>query len=68
MKITIQKDMVNIDSPEISYGNIRDMYITGNGNGLQLTERLEHKHREIINICAEIASKIYKLQDIIGGK
>lgn len=33
MKITTQKGMVNIDGYEISYGNIRDMYTTGNGSG-----------------------------------
>ncbi|MFA7287402.1 MAG: hypothetical protein WC055_00835 [Melioribacteraceae bacterium] len=70
MKITTQKDMVNIDNFEICYGNIRNMYTTGNGNGngLQLSERLEHKRGEIIDICAEIANKIYELQDIMGGK
>lgn len=65
-EITTQKGMLNIDGPEISYGNIRDMYTTGNGNGLQLSERLEHKRGEIIDICAKIADKIYKLQDIMG--
>lgn len=68
MKITTQKDMVNIDNHDIYYGNIRDMYLTGNGNGLQLSEHLEHKRGEIIDICAEIANKIYGLQDIIGDK
>lgn len=66
MKITTQKGMLNINGPEIAYGNIRDMYITGNGNGLQLSERLEHKRGEIIDICAEIADKVYKLQDVMG--
>ena len=66
MRITIQSGMVNIDSPDISYGNIRNMYTTGNGNGLQITERIEHKRGEITDICAEIADLIYDLQDIVG--
>lgn len=61
MKITTQNGMLNIDGHEIFYGNIRGMYATGNGNGLQLSERLEHKRGEIIDICAGIADKIYEL-------
>lgn len=68
MKITTQKGMLNIDGSEIAYGNIRNMYMTGNGNGLQLSERLEHKLGEIIGICSEIADKVYELQDIMGGE
>lgn len=66
MRIITQKGMVNIDGHEITYGNIKNMYTTDNGNGLQLSERLEHKRGEIIDICAEIADKIYELQDIMG--
>ena len=65
MRITTQKGMINIDSPDIFYGNIRDMYSTGIGNGLQLSENLEHKRGEIINLCSQIAEKIYELQDIL---
>jgi len=57
--------MVNIDNDDIAYANIRDMYLSGDGHGLQLSERLEHKRGEIIDICGEIASKVYELQDII---
>ena len=65
MRITTQKGMINIDSSEICYGNIRGMYNTGNGNGLQLSQNLEHKRGEIIDICSQIAEKIYELQDIL---
>lgn len=68
MKITTQKGMLNIDGPEIAYGNIKNMYTTGNGNGLQLSEHLEHKRGEIIDICSEIADKVYKLQDIVENE
>lgn len=62
--ITAQSGMVNIDSHLMAYANLRDMYETGDGNGLQLSAKLEHKRKEIINICGEIADKIYELQDI----
>lgn len=66
MRITTQKGMVNIDNKEIAYGNIRKMYTAGNGQGLQLSTELEPKRGEIISICAEIADRIYKLQDILA--
>ena len=65
MRITTQKGMVNIDNNEIAYSNIRKMYTTGAGQGLQLSEELEPKRGEIISICAEIADRIYNLQDIL---
>lgn len=67
MRIVLQKGMVNIDGYEIAYGDIRNMYQTGNGIGLQLSERLEHKRGEIIDICSSIAEKLYELQDIVGA-
>ncbi len=66
MKIAIQNGMVNIDGDEIAYGDIKDMYTNGNGAGLQLSERLEHKRGEIIDLCSVIADKIYDLQDILN--
>jgi hypothetical protein len=65
MRIITQKGMVNIDSDEIAYSNIRDMYTAGDGHGLQLSERLEHKRGELIDICSEISDRIYILQDIL---
>lgn len=63
--ITAQSGMVNIDNQHIAYGNIRNMYKTGDGNGLQIEAKLEYKRKEILDICGEIADKIYKLQDIL---
>ena len=76
MKITSRKGMVNIDSEDLAYSNIRGMYQTDDGHGLglteapasaerQLTEELEVKRKEIMTACAEIATSIYKLQDIL---
>ena len=66
MKITSQKGMVNIDSEDLAYSNIRNMYQTGDGHGLGLIEELEVKREEIMTACAEIAASIYKLQDILN--
>lgn len=67
MRVTIQKGMINIDGDEIAYGNIAKMYQQGNGHGLQLSERLEHKRGEIIDLCADIAGKVYELQSIVDA-
>lgn len=64
MRLTINKGMVDIDGDEIAYGNIKGMYQTGSGHGLQLSERLEHKRGEIIDLCSDIADRIYELQAI----
>lgn len=67
MRITTQCGMVNIDNDDIFYGNIRNMYTSGHGNGLQLSEKFEHKRGEIIDICGKIADRIYELQDILSA-
>jgi len=66
IRLTAQKRMLNIDSGEIAYSSFRGLYEAGNGHGLQLSERLEHKRGEIIDYCDRIATDIYKLQDIQG--
>ena len=66
IKVIIMDGMVNIESNDVNYSNIRNMYKTGNGEGVQITEKLENKEDEIIDICSSISEKIYKLQDIIG--
>jgi hypothetical protein len=65
MRITLHKGMVSIDGEDIDYGNIRNMYESGNGIGLQLSERLEHKRGEVIDLCSSIAEKLYELQDMV---
>jgi hypothetical protein len=66
MKITVHQDMVNIDSDNIAYANIKDMYTTGNGSGLQINEEHEIYCLEIQNTCDRIAQEIYNLQEILG--
>jgi len=68
LKILVQKGMVSIDNDEIAYGNIEEMYQSGDGIGLQLSERLEHKRGEIISLCGEISDKIYELYSVIENK
>lgn len=64
MKITVHDGMVTIDSSGIAYGNIRNMYKTGNGHGLQLSEALELRREEILEICQKIADLSYSLFDL----
>lgn len=67
IKLTAQTGMVNIDASEIAYSDIRNMYKTGDGCGLQLSKRLEHKRGEIFDICEKIADHIYELQDVVAA-
>lgn len=64
MKITVYKGMVNIDSKNIAYANIRNMYKSGNGHGLQLSETLESKRAEILELCQAIADLSYAIFEI----
>ena len=67
MRIILQKGMINIDGDEIAYAGIRNMYESGNGTGIQLSERLEHKRGEIIDLCCSISERLYELQDIVDA-
>ena len=66
MRVVIQDNMVDIDGNKIIYADIRNMYENGNGCGLQLTEDVEYKRNEILDLCGEIAERLYKLHDIVG--
>ena len=65
MKIVVTRNMVSIDDDGIVYSNIRDMYRSGNGEGLQIIQRLEHRREQINRACAEISNKLYELQDMM---
>lgn len=64
MKITITNGMVNIDGRNIAYGNIRNMYKTGNGHVLQLNSKQEQKRHEILELCQKIADLSYELFEL----
>jgi hypothetical protein len=57
---------IDIDSKDIRYGNIKDMYKTGNGHGLQCSEDLNFKN--VQTLCAEISTAIYKYCDTLEPK
>lgn len=67
MRVVVMKGMVNIDNNDIAYANVRRMYRTGNGAGLQLSEKLEPKREEILRVMDELSEKIYELEDILAG-
>ena len=65
MKIKTLDGMVSITGDRFSYSNIRGMYQTGSGHGLQLSADLEHKRGELLDLFSGIAEKIYEAQDIV---
>ena len=66
IQIVALNGMLNIESDDIIYSNIKQMYKDNiNGHALQLSEELEPNRKEILNICADIASNIYKLEEIV---
>lgn len=66
MKIETLDGMVNITGDRFSYSNIRGMYQTGSGHGLQLSADLEHKRGELLDLFSGIAEKIYEAQDVMS--
>lgn len=58
--------MINIDHPNMFYGNIEGMYKDSrNGFGCQLAEELENRRETIEKTCNEITEKIYLLQKLL---
>ena len=68
MEIETIEGMVNITGYGYSYSNIRGMYKTGSGHGLQLSAGLEHKRGELLDVFSGIAENIYEAQDIVRGE
>ena len=64
IRIDVTDRMVNIDGSNIAYGNIRSMYKTGDGYGLQLNEAQELKRAEILELCQVIADLSYALYEL----
>lgn len=68
MKIVCHNGMVNIDSESFTYANIKSMYETGDGHGLQVSRGMEGNESEILELCSEIADRLYKLQELERGE
>jgi len=56
--------MVNIDSSDIAYSNIKGMYKNGDGIGLQLNEKANRTR--ISAVCNGIADKLYQLEELLN--
>lgn len=65
IRVTHENGMTNIDCSSISYGNIKHMYTTGDGHGLQLNQNQEHKRGEILDICAKISDALQELEEVL---
>ena len=65
-RITVvhQDGMVNIDSDNLAYANIRGMYKSGDAHGLQLND--ESKRAEAEKLCVNIADSLYALSRLIS--
>lgn len=70
MKLNIYFDermkSIDIENEDINYSNIKDMYKTGNGHGLQCSEDLNFEN--VQRLCAEISTAIYKYCDTLETK
>ncbi len=67
-RITVvhQDGMINIDGEDLSYANIRGMYKTGDGHGLQLDD--ESKRTEAEKLCVSIADSLYALTKLMASE
>jgi len=63
LRIFVFPGMITISGPRIYYGNVKDMYQTGNGSGLQVDEGVDPK--TVGPICDKIAELIYQLQEVL---
>jgi len=64
IKVTCHKGMVNIDSDNIAYSNIKNMYKNSDGIGLQLNEKTNRD--KITAVCNDIADKLYQLEELLN--
>jgi len=56
--------MVNIDSSDIAYSNIKCMYKNGDSMGLQINEKANRTR--ILVVCNDIANKLYQLEELLN--
>lgn len=65
IKITHHGGMINIDSDRLRFCDIKDMYLEGDGTGMQYEESIEGNRDEIYQLCNDISSLLYRLADIV---
>lgn len=66
IKVLVDMGMVNIDTDDFAYANIRNMYKGNrNGAGIQLSERLETNRDDITETCDQLSKLLYKLDDLL---
>ena len=65
IKINIIKGSVSIESDDLYYANIRDMYKPADGYSLGVKETLRNCKGEINDLCAGISDLIYQMQDVL---
>ena len=61
-----QDGMVNIDSENLAYANIRGMYKTGDGHGLQLNNEAIRVEAE--KLLVSITDNLYALHQLITAE
>lgn len=60
----VHDGMVNIDSDQVAYSNIRGMYKNSNGSGIQFSSEMsKERSRKIQSLCDSIARQMYELED-----
>lgn len=65
-KLTCHNGMVTINSNDLDYSNIRNMYTENrSGYGIQVSESVESKSDRILHKCTEITNLLYELNDIL---
>lgn len=63
-RVVYDDGMVNIDTPELAYANIKNMYTTGNGWGLQHDFKLDEiRYAELRDACHAVAQAVYALEE-----
>jgi len=63
IKVRCHNGMVDIDSKSIAYGNIRNMYKSGNGVGIQISPAIDGK--KALKLCNTISDALYELNDML---
>lgn len=64
MKATLIDGMVNIDSDDLAYANIDNMYKTESGNGFGIQINDESIREQATSLCHEITDRLRQLNNL----